>query len=120
MAGSNISLPFSLTGGASERGRVMGIFRSLGALARAVGPALCCSSECSNFFFAIAVAGYMLIHVQRSLDQLVSPSPLQGHQPGRRHTLFLSVATTTHLIGVGAVHVLVFPSSLGELFTLLR
>eukprot|EP00117_Sycon_ciliatum_P007024 scpid45728/ scgid0251/ Major facilitator superfamily domain-containing protein 10; Tetracycline transporter-like protein len=30
-------------GSVSERGRVLGIFRSLGALSRAIGPALCCS-----------------------------------------------------------------------------
>ena len=38
---------FAFVGSASERGRVMGIFRSLGALSRAIGPALCCSSKSS-------------------------------------------------------------------------
>lgn len=34
------------TGSASQKGRVMGILRSLGALARALGPILSATGEC--------------------------------------------------------------------------
>lgn len=33
------------TGSASQKGTVMGILRSLGALARALGPVVCCSGK---------------------------------------------------------------------------
>ena len=36
---------FSQTGEGDEKGKVMGIFRSLGALARALGPATACTGK---------------------------------------------------------------------------
>ena len=37
--------PFSYIGEGDEKGKVVGIFRSLGALSRAIGPFVACTGE---------------------------------------------------------------------------